>query len=201
MIWPPTMRPGFGTMRRMDCAVTVLPQPDSPTTPSVRPRASEYVKPSTARTVPSSSTKWTRRSRTSSKTSSLDRVWSGAGEAMTTLPAAVWIGRVAQSVAQEIEGHDGHDQWQRGQHQPRRQRDGLDVLRILEQHAPRDGRLAQAEAQERQCRLTQNGRRDGQCGMGDDVRHERRQHVAEDDPPLARPAQPRGEHEIFLTQR
>ena len=38
-IAPPTMRPGgLATRRRIDSAVTLLPQPDSPTTPSVSPR-------------------------------------------------------------------------------------------------------------------------------------------------------------------
>ena len=39
-IAPPTIRPGgSATRRRMDSAVTLLPQPDSPTTPSVSPAA------------------------------------------------------------------------------------------------------------------------------------------------------------------
>ena len=39
-IAPPTMRPGgVGTSRMIDSAVTLLPQPDSPTTPSVSPGA------------------------------------------------------------------------------------------------------------------------------------------------------------------
>ena len=36
---PPTMRPGgLATRRRIESAVTLLPQPDSPTTPRVSPR-------------------------------------------------------------------------------------------------------------------------------------------------------------------
>ena len=47
------MRPGgSATRRRTDSAVTLLPQPDSPTTPSVSPAATLYDTPSTARTVP-----------------------------------------------------------------------------------------------------------------------------------------------------
>ena len=45
---------------------TLLPDPDSPTTPSVSPRAMENVTPSTALTSPSSVGNWTFRSLTSS---------------------------------------------------------------------------------------------------------------------------------------
>ena len=47
--------------------VTDLPQPDSPTMPSVLPRSSVKLTPSTDLTSPSSVGKWTRRSRTSRK--------------------------------------------------------------------------------------------------------------------------------------
>ncbi|MNT06890.1 hypothetical protein D3C72_1415730 [compost metagenome] len=45
---------GVGTSRRIESAVTLLPQPDSPTTPSVRPARTVYDTPSTERTVPAS---------------------------------------------------------------------------------------------------------------------------------------------------
>ncbi len=41
MIRPASMRPGGGTRRMIDIAVTDLPQPDSPTMPRVRPAATE----------------------------------------------------------------------------------------------------------------------------------------------------------------
>jgi len=51
---PSTTRAGGeGRRRRIDCAVTLLPQPDSPTTASVSPGAMEKDTPSTARTTPS----------------------------------------------------------------------------------------------------------------------------------------------------
>ena len=55
MISPASNRPGgmsisFSTLR----AVTVLPEPDSPTTASVSPRSTVRSTPSTARTMPSS---------------------------------------------------------------------------------------------------------------------------------------------------
>src|SRR5262249_31801902 len=52
---PPAMRPGgWGTRPMMLWAVTLLPQPLSPTTPRVRPAKSVKLTPSTARNSPSS---------------------------------------------------------------------------------------------------------------------------------------------------
>src|SRR5919201_5571165 len=65
---PPSMRPGgCGTSRMMESAVTLLPQPDSPTMPSVRPRARLKSTPSTARTSPLSPANEVRSARTSSR--------------------------------------------------------------------------------------------------------------------------------------
>src|SRR5713101_3997211 len=53
LIEPPTIRPGgFGTSRMSESAVTLLPQPDSPTIASVSPAASEKLIPSTALMTP-----------------------------------------------------------------------------------------------------------------------------------------------------
>ena len=56
---------GFGIRPMIESAVTDLPQPDSPTIPSVLPFSSEQLTPSTARTVPSRVKKCVRRSLTS----------------------------------------------------------------------------------------------------------------------------------------
>ena len=58
----------FGSMisRITDIIVTLLPEPDSPTMPSVSPSDTENETPSTARTSPSSVLKLTLRSFTSS---------------------------------------------------------------------------------------------------------------------------------------
>ena len=53
-IWPASTRPGRSTIRRIERAVTLLPQPLSPTMPSVRPGSRSKETPSTARTMPSS---------------------------------------------------------------------------------------------------------------------------------------------------
>src|SRR4051812_3361394 len=52
-------------------AVTLLPEPDSPTMPSTLPRSSFREMPSTARTIPSSVANWTLRSLTSSRVSGI----------------------------------------------------------------------------------------------------------------------------------
>src|SRR5215831_11196494 len=65
-IAPPAIRPGGrGTRPMMLCAVTLLPQPLSPTTPRVRPAKSVKLTPSTARNSPSSVAKCVRSSLTS----------------------------------------------------------------------------------------------------------------------------------------
>src|SRR5262245_37274370 len=58
---------GFGSRPMIDSAVTDLPQPDSPTMPSVSPLSTEKLTPSTARTAPSRVMKYVRRSSTSSR--------------------------------------------------------------------------------------------------------------------------------------
>src|SRR5262249_32043046 len=113
-IWPSTIRPGRSTILKIDRAVTLLPQPLSPTMPSVAHGCRSRWTPSTAFTVPSSWAKYVFRLRT-------DR--SGARGS-----TAIRIGRVPQAVAQEVEGHDGDDHGHRRDHQPRRDRHGLDVL-------------------------------------------------------------------------
>ncbi len=90
---PATMRPdGGGTSRMIDSAVTDLPQPLSPTTPSVSPRASESDTPSTALTTPSRVWKCVRRSLT-------DEVPGAACRASSHPPREPRIEHVAQSVA------------------------------------------------------------------------------------------------------
>ena len=64
---PPTTRPGGSGIRRStDSAPTDLPQPDSPTMPTVSPSSTVYETPSTARTVPAEVSNCVRRSFTSS---------------------------------------------------------------------------------------------------------------------------------------
>src|SRR5690349_10940402 len=85
------MRAGSSSRRMIDFAQTLLPEPDSPTMPSVSPRRRSKLTPSTARTGPASVRNQVRRSRTCSSTSAV----SGMG-----------IQPVAQAITDEVEAHD-----------------------------------------------------------------------------------------------
>src|SRR5688572_5948686 len=74
LISPPAMRPGgCGISPMIDSAVTLLPQPDSPTMPSVRPDSTLKLTSSTARSSAPSTRKLVRRLRTSSNAVMRDR--------------------------------------------------------------------------------------------------------------------------------
>src|SRR4030095_15596526 len=80
MIWPSTIVPGVcGISFITLSAVTDLPQPDSPTTPSVSLLSMCRSTPSTARTVPSSVKKYVLRFLTSSRRSPMCDVLSAPG--------------------------------------------------------------------------------------------------------------------------
>src|SRR5262245_43864343 len=185
-ISPATIRPGRSTMPRMERAVTLLPQPLSPTAPSVAPGARSKLTPSTAFTVPSSWWKYVLSPRTDKR-----------GSARS---AAIGIRGVPEAVAQEIERHDRHDHRQGGEHEPGRDRHRLDVLGLLQQHAPADRGRTQAEAEEGQRGLAHDHGRQGERGRRDDVAHEGGHHVDEDGPRAATAHQPGGDHEVLLAQ-
>src|SRR5450755_1639993 len=93
---PPTRAGGARSRRRTERAVTLLPQPDSPTRPSVPPSSSRHETPSTARTVPARVSKSTRRASTSR---------SGAAAAMgSELACQPRVERVAKTVAKQVDG-------------------------------------------------------------------------------------------------
>src|SRR5688572_32977225 len=102
--WPATMRPGgIGTSFITVSAVTVFPQPDSPTTPSVSPRSTVRSTPSTACTQPSSVAKWVFKPRMSSS---------------TLLHHLARIERVAQPVADEVDREHGEEDRPAGNQRP-----------------------------------------------------------------------------------
>src|SRR5436190_1787775 len=84
---------------------------------------------------------------------------------------------------------------------PRSERDRADVLRLLQQHAPGDRRVAQAQPEEAERRLSQDHLRHRQGERGDDVTRERRDHVLEDDRRLARAGELGRGDEVLLAQR
>src|ERR1700733_13717626 len=126
------MRPGGSISCRTARIVTLLPQPLSPTMPTTWLGNTSKLTPSTARTVPSSRRNDTRRSRTCSRGS-----------------VAVGIGGIAQAVAYKVERQHRDDDDEARDQQPRRECQGLDVLRLLQQHAPAYRRRTDAEAEER----------------------------------------------------
>src|ERR1700681_195349 len=98
----PAILPGGSGMSRMsDMAVTDLPQPDSPTMPSVSPSSTWKETPSTARLIPSGVRKWVCRFWTSSNAIGLE-AFGHAG-----------IERITQAVAEQVDGEHG-DRQERG---------------------------------------------------------------------------------------
>src|SRR5512133_3549398 len=95
---PRTMRPGgWGISPRIDIVLTLLPEPDSPTIPSVSPGKRSYEMPSTACTTPSSVVNSTTRSR-------IERSGSGTDAALGGIEG------VAEPVTDEVDAqHDDHD--------------------------------------------------------------------------------------------
>src|SRR5689334_17375130 len=107
-IEPSTMRPGGdGTKRSTESAVTLLPQPDSPTTARVSPAPTSKETPSTARTTPSRVKKCVRRS-------SMAR--SGAFNGRVSHAARKpGIERIAQAVADQVHRQHGQRQEDAGE--------------------------------------------------------------------------------------
>src|SRR5882672_9929239 len=194
-ISPSTIQPGRSTIRRMDLAVTLLPQPLSPTIPSVAPGYKSKLTPSTAFTSPSSCGKYVFKFRTDS--SGWPAPATGDSRMMSSLPA-IGVGGIPQSIAQEVERHDDDDHRHGREHEPGRDGHRLDVLGLLQQDAPADRGRAQAEPQEAQRGLADDHRGQGQRGGRDDVARERGHHVDEDRAHLAAPDQPGRDHEIFF---
>ena len=84
---PSTTAGGDGRSRRIDSAVTVLPHPDSPTSPTVSAGATEKETPKRARTVPSSVPKESRSPRTSSSVSGISYRPFRRGSAASRIPS------------------------------------------------------------------------------------------------------------------
>src|SRR5579884_2298038 len=155
---PATERPGRESSRMMLSAVIDLPQPDSPTTPRVSRSCSEKLTPSTAFTVPSLVKKCVRSPSTES-----------SAPLPSAMPSALQRPRVegvAERVADVVEGEHGHQD-----QQPRPERveepDGAAVellVALVEQRPPGGGGLTDADTEERQRRLQEDGGADGERG-------------------------------------
>src|SRR3990170_1657398 len=192
---PPTMRPGCSMSRITDRAVMLLPQPDSPTTPTVLPSPISYETPSTALTVPSWVKKWVRRSWISRR---------GRSDLWTVMPLLphplARVEGIPQAVAHETRREDDEDQREPGVED----QDGLPVEELLgvgEHVAQACLRWRDSEAEERERGFHDHGVGDAQGGGDDHRRHGRRQHVAHDDAPVAGAQCPGRLHEVRFAQR
>src|SRR4029077_1470773 len=124
---------------------TLLPEPDSPTIPSVSLGKTSYEIPSTAWTIPSSVLNSTTRSL-------IERTGSG------THPPLLRVERVAEAVADEVDAQDDQDEGHaREDGQPPRLRA---LLRLADEHAERRRRRLDPEAEEGERGLDQDRRAD-----------------------------------------
>src|SRR3990172_4152771 len=146
----------------IDMKIWLLPEPDSPTTPTVSPGPTAKLTSLTALTSPSGV------SNTVSSPST-SRVGTTAGASRASASAILGIEGIAQPVPDEVEAEQRRGEEDGGEHQ--RPPGGLHRSRALaDQHAPARVRLLHAEAEE------------ADEGFGqDDVRH--RQRDIDDDRP------------------
>ena len=186
-ISPSTILPGRPMRRMIDSAVMLLPQPDSPTTPSVLPSSIAKLTPSTALTMPSWVKKWVRRP--------LDLEQGASG---------VRSGR-PNALVRDCRHHFDSMRW-RGSRASRRPsprklaartmrtivtagrragRPRLEVLlEVLQQVAQAGLGRADAEAEEREGGLGDHRVGDAERAGHDDRGERGRQHVPGDDPPV-----------------
>ena len=115
----------------MERAVTLLPQPLSPTKPRVFPGWISKLTPATATTFPSSRGKCVVRLRTDSR-GVLLRLAMG-------LTSGVGIGCVAEAVSHEIEAKDGDDDQSTWNKKPWSESNRLEVLGLPQEDTPTDG--------------------------------------------------------------
>src|SRR5918993_2421310 len=182
----------MSSRRMIDSEVTLLPQPDSPTTPSVWPGATEKLMPSTALTTPSARRKWVWRSRTSSRASGARRA-AGAGVSgrvaftgsvqatMQALGARSRVEGVPQAVAHEVDpDHGDRDGHAREERPPPVAPDEV-LLRARQRRAPGDVGGPHTEVEEAHEGLEDDGVGHDQRGRHDDRPEGVGQHVPERD--------------------
>src|SRR5690349_49200 len=165
-----------------DVVITLFPEPLSPTIARRSPGWRSKDTPSTARTIPRRVAKWVRSPSTA-------RSGLGATDCMSALRSRVE--RLPQAIREEVEAHGGeHDRDARGRADP----PGLlqETPSLADDVAPRCLRRHDAQTEEAQCCLGEDGVR--RVGAGD---HEHggdgvRENVAENDVPGGRGDHPRG---------
>src|SRR5690554_5529534 len=169
-------------------ALTDLPDPDSPTMARVSPGFNEKLRPRTAAASPRRVGKVTVRSSTERRGSTM----SGAGDGLR-------VERVAQPVADEVEAEDdGGDHGARDEHRAGHR--GELTLVLGDQGAEGGlGRL-DAEGEERQGALEDDGGTRDEGELDDDGPDRVREHVAEDDAVPPRACRTGGLDELLLTE-
>ncbi len=163
---PLTIRPGRSTIRRIERAVTLLPQPVSPTMPSVCPGGTSKLAPSTARVVPSSATNMCAGPEPRQQGAVVVR-WRtvvGRGELLNCIGSAASRRPSPRKLNAKID-HDRDDR----HHEPRRERDGLDVLRLPEHDAPAISPAGAGRGRGSRARLADDHRRERERRRRDDV--------------------------------
>ena len=162
---------------------TVLPEPDSPTTPSVWPRASENDTPSTALTNPRGVANDVRRSRTSSRTPSVRRADGLSVGIRSRFPH---VELLSDGVADHVQRQHGEEDDQPGRMATR---GGRRVCwRPSAMIFPQVGLgRRNAGAEERQDAFDDDDDPDGEEGVGDRAPGHVGQDLPPDDPPVLRP--------------
>src|SRR2546425_2898965 len=201
MIAPFTILPGgIGMSRMSERAVTVLPQPDSPTSPSVSPAASSKDTPSTARTTPSRVKNCVCRSLTARSSGTPlpfpSKAAESTGQCLGLHPR---VERVAKAVADEGEGqHDDRDAERWKQDRPGRGREDHESL--VDHHAPGRRWRLDPDTEERQRRLGEHRARDAERDGDDDGREHVRKEVPYHDAPRLGTDRTRGLDELAFLQ-
>src|SRR5688500_4932743 len=191
----PVMRAERGSRPITAIIVTLLPEPDSPTTPSTLPASMVRSTPRTAFTSPSCVGKVTVRSWIS-RSACRDVGFTAS------LPHAVLlrVEGVTQAVADEVHAEADEQQHRAGEvEEPRAVERG--ALARVDELAERRVRRRHAKAEERERGLEQDGQRDGERGRHHDRPHRVGQHVPEDDAAARRADGARGLDELLLAQR
>src|SRR6266853_728451 len=184
----PSIRPGgCGTKPRSERHVTDLPDPDSPTIPSVSPRSMQKDTPSTARTTPLRVWKDVRKSSTSSS----------ATPSVLRCPD---VERIAQAVAEEIQREQRRREYRgRVDQQPRRLLHLLGAL--LDEQSPGTHRRLHAESEETQKGLQQHHRGNGERRVHHHGTEHIGDHVAQNDAACAQAERDRRLDEFLPFER
>src|SRR6478752_10144429 len=171
------MRPGGSSRPMIARPVTDLPAPDSPTTPSTSPLAMSKETPSMARRVLWRETNSTCRLRTE-RTGSVMGIdaWS-----WRLLSSEFWIERVAQPVAEQVDGEDQGREREAGKSDDPPFTGKQVIVADPDQGAERRHGVGHPGAQKRQRRLGDDGEREVDGGDDKDRSHGIRQHMAQHD--------------------